>query len=231
MPRTGRVVLPEYPHHVVQREHNRQVVFAEARDYRRYLETLQEFKDVFGVRVYAFCLMKNHVHLLLAPATQAGLGMLMKRLAGRQTQHHNRAEGRRGTLWEGRYKSSPVQSDRYLMACIRYIELNPVRARMVAEPEDYVWSSARRWSPGTNPYPWLDDVPFPPAFGLNADFQAKAYRRFIREAIPDGEWALIRDSVSRGQLTGDHRFVDEVQQIVGRRIEHRRQGRPGRGEK
>lgn len=231
MPRTGRVVLPEYPHHVVQRGHNRQVVFAETRDYRRYLETLQEFKGVFGVRVYAFCLMTNHVHLLLAPDTQAGLGALMKRLAGRQTQHHNRAEGRRGTLWEGRYKSSPVQSDRYLMACIRYIELNPVRARMVAEPEDYIWSSARRWSVGANPYPWVDEASFPAEFGSGAESVGEAYRRFIREAIPDGEWSLIRDSVNRGQLTGDHRFIDEVQQILGRRIEHRKQGRPVCAEK
>jgi putative transposase len=224
-------VLPEYPHHVVQRGHNRQVVFAEAGDYRRYLETLEEFKAVFGVRVYAFCLMTNHVHLLLAPDTQAGLGALMKRLAGRQTQYHNRAEGRRGTLWEGRYKSSPVQSDRYLMACVRYIELNPVRARMVAAPEDYVWSSGQRWNKGTNAYPWLDDIPFPPEFGLDADSRSQAYRRFIRGAIPDGEWELIRESVGRGQLTGDNRFVDEVQQILGKRIEHRRQGRPARARK
>jgi putative transposase len=135
MPRTGRMVLPDYPHHVVQRGHNRQVVFAEPADYRYYLDTLTEFKAAFGVRVYAFCLITNHVHLLLAPDTRAGMGQLMKRLVGRQTRYHNRAEGRRGTLWESRYKSSPVQTDGYLLACIRYIELNPVRARMVAAPE------------------------------------------------------------------------------------------------
>ncbi len=97
------------------------------------------------MRVYAFCLMTNHTHLLLAPDTQAGLGQLMKRLAGRQTRYHNRAEGLRGTLWESRYKSSSVQTDGYLLACIRYIELNPVRARMVVAPEQYPWSSFHRW--------------------------------------------------------------------------------------
>ena len=111
MPRTGRVILPEYPHHIVQRGHNRQAVFAEPADFRRYLATLEEFKDVFRVRVYAFCLMTNHVHLLVAPETTSSLGLLMKRLAGRQTQFYNRLEGRRGTLWEGRtnrVRCSPI---------------------------------------------------------------------------------------------------------------------------
>jgi putative transposase len=139
----ARVVLPHYPHHIVQRGHDRQVTFAEPRDYERYLDTLGEFKEKHGVAVYAFCLMTNHVHLLLAPREPTGIGKLMKRLAGRQTRHHNRLEGRSGTLWEGLYKSSLLQCDDYLLACCRYIELNPVRARMVAEPQDYAWSSCR----------------------------------------------------------------------------------------
>jgi REP element-mobilizing transposase RayT len=106
MPRMGRIVLPEYPHHVVQRGHDRNVVFTEASDFRYYLDTLVEFKDVYGVQVYAYCLMANHVHLLLAPSDYRGLGQLMKRLAGRQTRYRNRLERRSGTLLEGRYKSS-----------------------------------------------------------------------------------------------------------------------------
>jgi REP-associated tyrosine transposase len=227
MPRTGRVVLPDYPHHVVQRGHNRQVVFAEPADYRYYLDTLTEFKAAFGVRVYAFCLMTNHVHLLLAPDTRAGMGQLMKRLAGRQTRYHNRAEGRRGTLWESRYKSSPVQTDGYLLACIRYIELNPVRARMVAAPEQYPWCSFHRWEE-YNHYPWLDPLPFAIAGGEDEERPAKRYRDYIGDAIPGGEWELIREAVQRGQLTGNARFVNEVEQIIGKRIEHRRSGRPKR---
>ena len=143
MPRMGRIILPRHPHHVVQRGHNRQAVFVDDGDYESYLSTLHEFKNECGVRVLSFCLMTNHVHLLLAPEESGGIGMLMKRLAGRHTRRHNRLEGRRGTLWEGRYKSSPVQSDNYLLACCRYIELNPVRARMVSSAEDYRWSSYR----------------------------------------------------------------------------------------
>ena len=137
MPRIARAVLSAYPHHVVQRGHNQQVCFADRGDYERYLATLAEFKGKLGVKVYAWCLMTNHVHLLLEPSDETSLGLLMKRLSGRQTRYHNRLERRSGTLWEGRYKSSLVQSEGYLLACCRYIELNPVRARMVAAPEDY----------------------------------------------------------------------------------------------
>jgi len=119
----GRVVLPNYPHHVVQRGNNRQVVFAAPEDYQRYLDDLRELKEAFGVKVYAYCLMTNHVHLLLAPGdSAAGLGQLMKAIAARATRYRNRLEGRSGTLWESSYKSSVVQTDTYLLACSRYIE-------------------------------------------------------------------------------------------------------------
>jgi putative transposase len=130
----GHVVLPNYPHHVVQRGHNKQVVFAEPSDFTRYLDDLRELKTLFGVKVYAFCLKTNHVHLLLAPGDSvAGLGQLMKGLACRMTRYRNKLEGRSSTLWESRYKSSVVQTDTYLLACSRYIELNPVRAQMVQQ--------------------------------------------------------------------------------------------------
>jgi len=120
MPRIARVVLPNYPHHVVQRGHNRNLVFAEEADYRCYLENLEAFKAVYDVKVYGFCLMTNHVHLILQPGEAvADLGQLMKRLAGRQTRFVNRQESRSGTLWEGRYKSSPIETDVYLLACCR----------------------------------------------------------------------------------------------------------------
>ncbi|WP_415809132.1 transposase, partial [Ectopseudomonas alcaliphila] len=160
MPRMGRIVLPNYPHHVVQRGHNRQVVFAAELDYQRYISDLRELKDVFGVKVYAYCLMTNHVHLLLAPGEAiAGLGQLMKALAARATRYRNRLEGRTGTLWESRYKSSVVESDTYLLACCRYIELNPVRARMVAEAGDYPWSSYRTRVTDQSDSDWLDMDP------------------------------------------------------------------------
>lgn len=181
----------------------------------------------FGVRVYAYCLMTNHVHLLLAPDTASGLGRLMKALAARATRYRNRLEGRSGTLWESRYKSSLVDTDQYLLACCRYIELNPVRARMVAMPHQYRWSSSRQRM-GVNSERWIDLDPGYQALGHDALLRSERYRRFVREAIPSGEWELIRSAVQRGQLTGSERFIKEVEQILGRRIEMRGQGRPSR---
>lgn len=229
MPRVGRAVVPGYPHHIIQRGHNKQDVFSGPGDFEYYLATLATFKETYGVKVYAFCLMSNHVHLILQPGENAaGLGQLMKRLAGRQTRLFNRQEGRSGTLWESRYKSSPIETDAYLLACCRYVELNPVRAGMVANPADYRWSSyAQRIGDGSL-YPWLDTHPCFEALGNTETRRCARYRDLVASAIPPGEWDLIRDAVQRGQLTGRERFVDEVAALVGRRIEHRRPGRPGK---
>ena len=218
MPRMGRVVLPNYPLHVVQRGHDRQAVFVEDDDFSYYLANLEELSQACEVRVYGYCLMTNHVHLLLAPSTVAGIGWLMKGLAGRQTRYRNKLEGRRGTLWEGRYKSSLVDADNYLYACLRYIDLNPVRAHMVASPQSYPWSGcAERCGLDSG---WLAPVP-----GMKP-MAAADYRAYLRMGIPDGEWDLIREAVQRGQLTGEDRFVAQVESALGRRIERRGPGRP-----
>lgn len=230
MPRLGRVVLPGYPHHIVQRGHNRQVIFAQDEDCAGYLENLRELKITFGIGVYAYCLMTNHVHLLLQPGEAvADLGRFMKALSARTTRYFNRLEGRSGTLWESRYKSSPVQSEQYLLACCRYIELNPVRARMAAHPGEYHWSSyaARMGGPG---HEWLDLDPMYLALGDDEEDRRNRYLKFLEEAIPSGEWELIREAVKRGQLTGSKRFAEAVEQIIGRRIERRGPGRPLKAE-
>mgnify|MGYP001816440336 CR=1 FL=1 len=224
----GRNVLPNYPHHVVQRGHNRQVVFAGESDFRRYLDDLRELKSAFGVRVYAYCLMTNHVHLLLAPVEAVtGMGQMMKALAARATRYRNKLEGRSGTLWESRYKSSPVQTDQYLLACDRYIELNPVRARMVRTPEEYKWSSYGQRM-GIDANNWID---YDPCFLGLAETQAERcveYRRYLSNDATEVELSLIRQALQRGQLTGNNRFIDAVEKILGRRVEFRAQGRPGK---
>ena len=227
MPRTGRVVLPNYPHHVVQRGHNRQVVFANACDFEYYLSNLRELKEALGVRVYAYCLMTNHVHLLLEPVdTTSSLGQLMKALAARMTRYRNRLEGRSGTLWESRYKSSVIQAESYLLACSRYIELNPVRAHMVSSAESYPWSSYRLRviEPAENN--WLDVDPCFQALGTTEPIRRDRYREFVEQAAPNEELELIRTALQRGQLTGGSRFVEEIEHITGLRIIGRGQGRP-----
>jgi len=231
MPRIGRIVLPNYPHHVVQRGHNRQVVFAGKDDFCRYLDDLRELQQVFDVRVYAYCLMTNHVHLLLTPGESVSeLGKLMKTLAARATRYRNKLEGRSGTLWEGRYKSSPVQTDQYLLACCRYIELNPVRAGMVRSAGSYPWSSYRQ-RVGMDKQCWIDLDPCYLGLGRDEVERRQRYCQFVEEAIPSGEWEIIRDAFRRGQLTGNERFADEVEKILGLRVEFRGQGRPGRAKR
>jgi len=222
----GRVVLPNYPLHIVQRGHNRQVVFAGEEDYQRYLTDLKELKETFDVRLYAYCLMTNHVHLLVEPGELvSSLGQMMKALAARATRYRNKLEGRSGTLWESRYKSSLVQSDTYLLACCRYIELNPVRARMVEHPTHYPWSSYRARI-GDEAGEWLDPAPSFLALAETDAERSSRYIDFVSGAIPDAELRLIREAVQCGQLTGSNRFVEEIERIAGIRIEHRGQGRP-----
>ena len=231
MPRTSRVVLPGYPHHIVQRGHNRQVVFANDEDYLYYLGNLKEWKKELGCKIYAFCLMTNHIHLIVDPGGNVkNLALLMKRISGRQTRHVNKLEGRRGTLWEGRYRSSPINRDEYLLVCCRYVELNPVRAGIVEVPEEYKWSSYR-YKVGKEKLNWLDLDPCYKRLGETGKECEERYRDWVKGSIPVGEWELIRKAVQRGQLTGSNRFAEEVSEKIGRRIGFRGQGRPKKNKK
>ncbi len=226
MPRRGRVVLAGYPHHVIQRGHNKGAVFLNDGDYRYYLDNLKEWKQELCCKVYAYCLMTNHVHLVLEPGEDPeSLSLLMKRVAGRQTRYINYHEKRCGTLWEGRYKSSPIEDDRYLLVCCRYVELNPVRAVLVDNPEEYRWSSYRH-KIGEEECDWLDPDPCYVSMGRSEEDRHKRYKAWVEEIIPEGEWKRIREAVQRGQLTGSKKFIDEVEQRMKLRIEFRGQGRP-----
>ncbi len=171
--------------------------------------------------------MTNHVHHILQPGDSvAGMGQLMKRLAGRQTLFINRQELRTGTLWESRYKSSPIDTETYLLACCRYVELNPVRAGMVGDPSEYPWSSYQRHAGKSSQPPWVDIDPCYEGLGATEAQRALKYQDFVTGVIPPGEWDLLREAIQRGQLTGGQRFIDQVEAIIGRRNEHRKQGRP-----
>lgn len=141
MPRTARAVVAGIALHVIQRGNNRNRCFFRESDRTVYLSYLRRFAPACGCLVHAYCLMSNHVHLLVTPQTADASGSLMKRLGQHYVQYVNRAHGRTGTLWEGRYRSCVAASERYVLACYRYIELNPVRAAMVSHPHEYRWSS------------------------------------------------------------------------------------------
>ena len=141
MARSPRIALPEYPHHVIQRGNNRQAIFLSEADYKFYIDCFRRAKEERRCRIYAYCLMSNHVHFLIEPSDSQGLSRLLQSVGRRYVQYFNWRHGRTGTLWEGRFRSSLVSREDYLLACCRYIELNPVRAKMVSQPRDYQWSS------------------------------------------------------------------------------------------
>ena len=226
MPRNARIIIDDYPHHIIQRGHNRQAVFASDEDYLFYLDNLKEWKENFGCKVYAYCLMTNHVHLIVDPGTDANnLALLMKRVAGRQTRYVNKIEKRSGTLWEGRYKSSPISTDEYLLACCRYVELNPLRAGIVSDPAAYRWSSYRAKA-GMTTEDWLDLDPWYLGLAATAEQRQEKYRAYLLETISKEESEKIRSALQRGQLTGTDKFVAEIELKTGKRIEFRGQGRP-----
>jgi putative transposase len=227
MPRRARVIVPNMPHHIVQRGHNRNVVFVEDRDYQYYLDNLIEWKAELGLRVYAYCLMTNHVHLIVQAGDEPqAISQLMKRLAGRQTRFANKLERRTGSLWESRFKISPIETDAYLLQCCRYVELNPVKAGVCARPEEYAWSSYTR-KIGLVRNTWLDyDVCFL-GLAVSVKDRIKTYKSFVvayQEAASEAKF--IAAAVARNQLTGSGRFVEEVENRIGLRVEYRGQGRP-----
>jgi putative transposase len=226
MPRRSRIAVPDYPHHVVQRGHNRKAVFVTDKDRISCLDTLRELREDLELKVYGYCLMTNHVHLIIDPGRDAAnLSLLMKRLAGRHTRRINRLERKTGTSWEGRFKCSPIESDRYLLACTRYVDLNPVRAGMVAKPEHYPWSSYRA-RVGLSPCDWLDADPCYLALASTDERRGQRYREFVEQGIHESELQFIRGAVQRNQLTGSEAFILEIEQRIGERILYRPRGRP-----
>ena len=216
MPRTGRVLLPHYPHHIVQRGHNRRIVFTARRDYERYLETLAEFKRAFGVKVYAWCLMTNHVHLLLTPGDEESISRMMQAQGRKYVQYFNFTHGRSGTLWEGRYKSTLVDADNYLLTVYRYIELNPVRANMVTHASEYPWSSYPGNALG-KPIQLLTPHLLYRRLGKTAEERQTAYRALFRGRMPAQELAAIREASNKAWVLGDDRFKRQIEAKTGRR--------------
>jgi putative transposase len=225
MPRRPRVVLPNVPLHLIQRGNNRQVCFVADEDCRFYLDCLKDYAGKTGCRIHAYVLMTNHVHLLLSAERAEAPGELMKALGQRYVQYYNRSYRRSGTLWEGRYRSCLTQADGYLLACQRYIELNPVRAAMVAHPADYRWSSYRANAQGEAD-PLLTPHALYLGLGLEADSRQAAYRELFRHELEPGLVDQMRRATNGNFALGTSRFTDEIAAALGRRVTPGRSGRP-----
>jgi len=228
MPRRARIAVPSVPLHVIQRGNNRQACFFADEDYQRYLEWLLEYAGKTGCQVHAFVLMTNHVHLLLSADAVEASGALMKALGQRYVQYVNRLYRRSGTLWEGRYRSCPTQAEAYLLACQRYIELNPVRAAMVAHPADYRWSSYRTNAQGEFS-PLIQAHGLYQSLGVNDTERQAAYRELFRFELEPGMVDAIRQATNGNFALGNARFAGELAAALGRRVTPGQSGRPGRG--
>ena len=225
MPRRPRLQLAEVPLHIVQRGINREPCFFAEEDYHCYLHWLEEAARDCRCAIHAYALMTNHVHLLLTPTANGSPAKLMQSLGRRYVQYINRFYRRTGSLWEGRYKSSIVQAETYLLACYRYIELNPVRADMVADPGQYRWSSYRANGLGL-PDARLTPHPLYLAQGRGADERTQAYRALFRPHL-DAEAAIdIRQALQLGMPVGYDRFAELVCATAGIRFNSGKRGRP-----
>lgn len=225
MPRRARLVPPGVPLHLIQRGNNRQVCFLAEDDCRFYLDWLTHYARKLDVAIHAWVLMTNHVHLLVSPADPAKPGALMKALGQRYVQYFNRRYRRSGTLWEGRFRSCPTEAESYLLACQRYIELNPVRAGMVTHPAEYRWSSFRANALG-EPDPLLTPHPLYTALATDEGERRQAYRELFRHELDPGVIDEIRAATNGNFALGGSRFADEVAMALGARTQRGHAGRP-----
>lgn len=226
MPRQTRVIVPGFPHRIVQRGHIRQPVFVERRDFEYYLANLQEWKQVYELELFSYCLMTHHVHLVVqANDNLIAIRQLMKCLDGRQTRFVNALVKRSGSLWEGRYKISPIDTDAYLLACCRYVELNPVKAGMGRKPESYEWSSYSA-RVGVSHCNWLDEPDIFRALAGRRQLRGEAYRQFVEQENGSSSGELIRLAINSDKVTDGNKFVDEIENRIGIRVEARKPGRP-----
>ena len=210
MPRRPRINLAGYPQHVVQRGHNREACFFADEDYLFYLHWLREGAKKYTCDIHAYALMTNHVHLLLTAHRPDAISRLMQSLGRRYAQYVNRVYGRSGSVWEGRFKASLIQAEEYLLTCMRYIELNPVRVDMVRDPGEYRWTT----------YLWhglgacnelITDHPLYTALGPDEAVRRAAYRALFRAHLDDEALDEIRKATSRGFPLGSDRFREQVE--------------------
>ncbi|HEX2545518.1 MAG TPA: transposase [Ramlibacter sp.] len=227
MARLPRLTIPGYAHHIIQRGNNRQAIFSETADYELLLALIDEHARKQQVAVHGYVLMSNHFHLLATPETEEGIPQMMQSVGRRYVRNYNMRQARTGTLWEGRYKSTLIQAERHLLACMAYMDLNPVRAGMVADPADYRWSShlhyvGRQHDKLITPHPlyWeLGNTPFA---------RDQAYAEFVRAGISEQQKQALTDATLRGWALGEPDYVADLQRRTERRVQKSQAGRPMR---
>ena len=218
MPRIARIIGTEHPHHIVQRGNNRQAIFFDDPDRERYLSLLIKYAKECLCKISSYCLMENHTHLLLNPEKMESLAKMMQKLSLTFTQYINKKYNRTGRLWECRFYSSIIDKESYLLSVCRYIERNPVRAKLVKSPLKYKWSSAK-YILSEDSVEWLD-----PAW---ADYYTRdEYIKFLNQQEDKEDVEKIRRSVFKGMPLGTAKFIKEISEKSGILLDPRPRGRP-----
>jgi putative transposase len=223
MPRSLRLILPGAAVHIIQRGNNRVACFRQDADYLVYLSNLRDLLAKHGCSLHAYCLMTNHVHLLMTPKTADGCPSLMRDLGQRYVQYFNRRYGRSGTLWEGRFRSCVAESSRYVLACYRYIELNPVRAGMTPHPDSYSWSSCAS-NTGVRADPSLSPHAEFVALAADERTRQRCYAALFAEQIDEPLQQAIRDATNGGYPLASEGFKATVIQPLGWKVAPAKRG-------
>jgi putative transposase len=227
MARLPRLVVPHQPHHIIQRGNDRQAIVRDEEDCQRFIAWLKECAKFYRVAVHAYVLMPNHVHLLATPIDKEGLAQMMQRLGRYYVPWFNHKYQRYGGLFQGRFRTSLIDTEQYFLACSRYIELNPVRAHIVANPLDYAWSSYAHHA-GARVDPLVSDHPLFWALG-NTPFQREAaYIALVDQGIAPDELERITSSLIRSVPLGSQAFKEQLERTTQRQILPAKRGRPSK---
>ncbi len=225
MARQPRIDVAGCPQHIIQRGHNRSDCFFQDDDYRQYLDFLAAAVEKFACQVHAYVLMPNHIHLLATGANKGAIASLMQSVGRQYVGYINQTYARTGTLWEGRFRSALLESERYLLACCCYMELNPVRAGFVREPGGYPWSSYRHHT-ARRRLRWMQDHDAYLQLGRNNKVRAATYRNLVAQGVSEADLQAIRDHTNKGRVLGSTAFQAQISAILDRPVAIRPRGRP-----
>ena len=228
MPRKPRFFLPDLPAHIVQRGHSREPVFFEDGDYLAYLDWLTEAANRYKCAVHAYVLMSDHIHILATPQDKQGITRMMQYIGRRYVPYINYAYGTSGSIWEGRYKASLIHDEEYLLTCMRYIELNPVRANMTRSPRQYRWSSYRANAQGKDDE-LITPHPLYLALGKTEPERWEAYKALFKAHIGEENLKAIRAAWQTGTPLGNEYFREKIEGKLMRKVGQARRGRPSKG--
>lgn len=225
MARLPRLVVPHQPHHVIQHGNDRQLIFRDADDHLAFLKWMREAARHFKVAIHAYALMPNHLHLLATPSDSLGLGRMMQWIGRHYVPYFNQKYDRTGTLWQGRYKATVIDSERYFLICSAFIELNPVRAGLASTPEEYAWSSYAHHI-GTKSDPVVTDHALYWGLGNTPFGREAAYKSLLEQGLSAQEIRTVTEATSKGWALGSDRFKAQLEKSVKRRVQPARRGRP-----